>query len=256
MTNLPETSLADITARVSKVREGLLSKVEKLLHDKYSDNPKYSDRHRDELIAELYVEARAELDRLAAEATQAAERITTWIDAQSAAPHVLHSELDAAWNTIEWQLNKGVTVETVTTHAVGAATKGDMSPLRALEARIETWARHGDHLPEGTLRDVVAKVRQAVADTTPGEAGMAARMRLQLEREQEDMTKALGRERDRVQRMESNERELGFALRRADVEANSVGKEVVRTLAPAMQPKPQPVDQGMTLALADDDLWP
>jgi hypothetical protein len=40
-----------------------------------------------------------------------------------------------------------------------------MAPLHAIEARFETWARNGEHLSEGNLRDVVTKIRQAVADT-------------------------------------------------------------------------------------------
>lgn len=257
MTSLPESGLATIIARLPKIREELMNEVEKLLEDKHSRNPKYTDEHRDELMAQLYVKARAEMDRLKTEASATVMRMTKWIEMQPAAPHVTHAEREFAWKAIEWQLDKGVTIDIVIEHAAGAAAKGDAAPLRALKEFFPIWAKHGDRLPEGERRDALAKIEKVYADTTPGEAGMAARMSLQLDREQGEVARALKAASQHAERLEASpEREISFARRLADVEANSVG--AVRTLRPPMQGRPEhsePVapKAGMQLALADDD---
>lgn len=257
MTNLPESGLDTIIARLPKIREGLMNEVEKLLKDKHSRNPKYTDEHRDELMAQLYVKARAEMDRLKTQASSTVSRITAWIEAQPAAPHVTHAEREFAWKAIEWQLDKGVTIDTVIEHAAGAASKGDTAPLRALKEFFPIWAKHGDHLAESERRDALAKIEKVYADTTPGEAGMAARMRLRLNHEKGEVDRALKAASQHAERLEASpEREIRFARRLADVEANSVG--AVRTLRAPMEGRsehsePVAPGAGMRLALADDD---
>lgn len=226
-----ERILGQVAEKVTQVRRKLVYDLGQALRstdfDRYG--PEGAVKHREEVADRLHEEARAQLTQLDAQARQARDEIARWIDEKSVEMADVQTQLLAetrkqtAWERARKRLDLG---DDVTVLIAEAKDKKDLATLRGLAEEFQVWARGKNLSPTGT-RDVLAAVGRAVAEATPGSAGVAARMRIKMAEQVEDVSRALSEGRAHVDRLANDPMR---ALRRAelmlDIEKNGVGMSV------------------------------
>jgi hypothetical protein len=224
---LAELTLASISDKISKFRGVLLQDLGNLMSD-----GRYSPEYRQELMGALFAAARLSLDGIGREAEQGRETVRAWIDEASTAPAMDPARELAditkqreAWRRAESQLRHGVNVAEIVEEAV---KRRDLATLTALRIELPIFERTTSGPATIGMAAALTRLESALAELLPGDAGIAERHRLKLDRQWKEIETALRSGRDHLAALESDPAgRLRRAARLADVEQNSSGFSVV-----------------------------
>ncbi|MEU7913462.1 hypothetical protein [Microbispora bryophytorum] len=220
-----ELTLAAISEKAGQIRRKLVRDLGTLKRD-----GRWSAEEKERQAASLREEARAQLDRLGIDATKARDELSAWIDEKSVEVADVQTQLldesrkQAAWERARKRLDLGDGLDSVISEA---KAKKDRATLRALAEEYDTWAR-GREVPPATIRGALDAVNRAMAEVTPGTAGVAQRMRLKLAEQSQEVSDALTEGRAHITALGESPARLRRDELMADIEENGSGISITK----------------------------